>query len=190
MLTCHDPFYPVFRLFSRACPSPVPFDPSLSPPLFPPLNIPSKMLIPDTKSCVCTQLPPICQMTQAEPLPWTHLDGSYPAHGVTAPWDTQEGPGQGTLLAPMGLMWFPHTQPWASLLLLQVFFITHPNQLLGRPSRWWKPATAMFILARPQGILCLISLLSGSRQAGTWRLRPLQGAGNILCMPVIRRCLS
>jgi len=50
-----SPFYPIFLLFSRACSSSVPLDPSLSPPLFPPVNI--AMLFPNTESCAYRQSP-------------------------------------------------------------------------------------------------------------------------------------
>lgn len=39
------------------------------------------------------------QVIWAESLPWTHLEGCHPAHGVAAPSDTQEGPGLGNPLA-------------------------------------------------------------------------------------------
>lgn len=96
----------LFYLYFLLLVSPRYTAPLLSPPLFPSLNILSKMLFPNRESCSCRQFLPISQVSWAESLPWTHLEGSHPAHGLAVPSDNQEGPGQGNPLAPSNLMHF------------------------------------------------------------------------------------
>lgn len=101
----HQPhFSSVLPLFSCACFSPVLLPPLLSPRSFLSLNIPSKMIFPNRESCSCRQFLPIFPWTES--LPWTHLEGSHPAHGVAAPSDNQEGPGQENPLVPVDFMEF------------------------------------------------------------------------------------
>lgn len=135
-----SPIFPVLPLFSCACFSPVLLPPLLSPPLFLSLNIPSKMIFPNRESCSCRQFLPIFPWTES--LPWTHLEGSHPAHGVAAPSDNQEGPGQENPLVPVDFMEFTshsyHKPPCSfckPFYLFIYFLITEPNKLLSRPSR-------------------------------------------------------
>lgn len=112
-----------------------PFFPFVFPCLFPPNTpwfLPFSTFVPSSRHLIqnvlplyslvpARQSPPICQVIQAEPFSWIHLDVPHSGHGLAGSHDTQEGPGQGTSLAHVGLMGLsPH--PWASLLLFQVCF--------------------------------------------------------------------